>query len=120
MSRTRNALRCLPAVAAVLALAACGSTPQRQIESVQSLAAEGALLARQSEHDEATRVFVRIHAGYLRQEADKLTRSLAAAHELRASRVAARVARDLDRLRDGAAVSADLERLAKQAERLAQ
>ena len=112
-------LRGLLAAAVVLALAGCGGSPQKNIESVHSLAAEGALLARQSEHGEATGVFVRVHAGYLKHEANKLARALAGQRELRASGVASAVARDLERLRDGAAVSADLERLARRAERLA-
>jgi hypothetical protein len=112
-------LRGLLAAVLVLALAACGGSPHKNIESVQSLATEGALLARQSERGDATSVFVRVHAGYLKQEANKLAHALAGQRELRASRVASAVARDLERLRHGAAVSADLERLAERAERLA-
>jgi hypothetical protein len=115
MQRLRGVL----ATALVLALAGCGGSSQKNIESVHSLAAEGALLARQSEHGDATEVFVRVHAGYLKGEADKLAHALADEHELRASRVAFAVGRDLERLRHGAAVSADLERLAQRAERLA-
>ena len=92
---------------------------QKNIESVHSLAAEGALLARQSEHGEATDVFVQVHAGYLKREADRLANALADEHELRASRVATAVVRDLKRLRREDDVSADLELLAQRAERLA-
>ena len=81
-------LRGLVAAALMLALAGCGGSPQKNIESVHSLAAEGALLARQSEHGDATAVFVRVHAGYLKQEADKLAHALAGQRELRASGVA--------------------------------
>lgn len=119
MFRTRNASRCIPALAAALALAGCGSSPQKNIESVHSLAAEGALLAQQSERGDATAIFVRVHAGYLKEEVDTLQGALAAEHELRAARVASAVSRDLERLRHGGAVSDDLERLAEQAERLA-
>jgi hypothetical protein len=117
-------LRKVLALAGVtLLLAGCGGSPQKDVESVQSLAAEGSLLAQQSAHDDVTQVFVRVHGRYLEQEAAKLARSLTADHRPRAARIAASVARDLHVLRhrpDAAArLSADLDRLARQAEELA-
>ena len=124
----------------VLALAGCGGGAigphafEKDVESIQSLAAEGALVAAQVAHGDATETFVRVHTQYLKREASALERRLSGARvaaslvakRRRAVRVAARVERDLERLHRhpgdrglGARLSNDLELAAKQAEGLA-
>lgn len=129
---------CLAAV--VFALAGCGGGPlgphafKKDVESIQSLAAEGALVAGQVAHGDATQTFARVHTEYLMKEASALERTLSSARvapslvdrRRQAVRVAARLERDLVRLHRhpgdrglGARLSTELELAAKQAERLA-
>src|SRR4051812_25810127 len=89
----------LVATSLALALTGCGGSPQKEIESVQSLAAEGSLLAQQSAHDDVTQVFVRVHGRYLEQAAAELAHTLAEEHRPRAAYIAVQVARDLQLLR---------------------
>jgi hypothetical protein len=104
------------------------------MESIQSLAAEGALIATQVAHGDATQTFVRVHTSYLQQQASTLDRKLSTAHVLpslagrrrRAVRVADKVDRDLELLHRypgdrglGQRLGTALERAAKQAEELA-
>jgi hypothetical protein len=124
----------------VVALAGCGGGAlgthafRKDVESIQSLAAEGALVAGQVAHGDATQTFVRVHTEYLKHEASVLERRLSSARvppslvgrRRRAMRVAARVEHDLERLHRhpadrglGARLSSALELAAKQAERLA-
>jgi hypothetical protein len=129
---------CLTGLA--LALAGCGGGTvgphafRKDVESVQSLAAEGALVARQVAHGDITETFVRVHTTYLERQASTLERRLSTARvepslagkRRRAVRVAASVDRDLALLHRrpgdralGARLSTELERAAKQAEELA-
>jgi hypothetical protein len=126
--------------ALVLALAGCGGGTlgphafKKDVETVQSLAAEGALVAKQVAHGDVTHTFVRVHTRYLEQQASTLARRLSTARvqpslagkRRRAARVAAAVDRDLGLLHRhpgdrglGKRLSTELERAAKQAEELA-
>jgi hypothetical protein len=107
---------------------------KKDVESIQSLAAEGALIARQVGHGDATQTFVRVHTTYLQRQASTLERKLSTARvppalagrRRRAVRVAAEVDRDLGLLHRhpgdrglGRRLGTELGRVAKQAERLA-
>jgi hypothetical protein len=123
-----------------LALGGCGGGTlgphafKKDVESIQSVAAEGALVARQVARGDATQTFVRVHTAELKRQASTLERKLSAARvpaslagkRRRAVVVAAGVERDLGRLHGhpgdrevGLRLSVALERAAKQAERLA-
>jgi hypothetical protein len=136
MSRRQGV--CLLAVA--LALAGCGGGPlgrhafEQDVESIQSLAAEGALVADQVAGGNATQTFVRVHTRYLGRAAGSLRRKLAAARvapslarkRRQAVLIAATVDQDLELLRRhpgdrqlGRRLGDELERAAKQAEELA-
>jgi hypothetical protein len=62
----------------VLLTGGCGSNSlsekdlRKEIESVQSFAAEGSTLAQGAAEDRSTTIFVRVHAQYLEQGAEKL------------------------------------------------
>ena len=126
--------------ALALALAGCGGGTlgpyafTKDVEAVQSLAAEGALVAKQVAHGDATQTFVRVHTTYLQQQASTLERKLSTARvppslagkRRRAVRVAAAVDRGLALLHRhpgdralGERLSTELQRAAKQAEELA-
>jgi hypothetical protein len=71
---------------ALLLLAGCGGGGtldqeafQKEAESIQSFAAEGALLAGEVADGKSTVPFVRVHAGELHEQAVKLEETLAAA-----------------------------------------
>jgi hypothetical protein len=142
MSRAPHGWRLiLPLIAAAsLAMAGCSAKDvtafrlQHDAEQVQSLAADGALLAQGVEEGDLTGPFVRVHAGELAAEATRLREVLASAEPgpARADATAAvvrlsgRVATRLDELgrRSGdraaaAAIRADLEGVARRAERIA-
>jgi hypothetical protein len=113
------------AVALTLAIAACGSSssPTKQAEELESVAAEGALLAHDAAEGDTTSPFTTVHARALGELAAKVER--AAATE-RLERLARTVGSELARLerspsdRHGAAsVEQSLEDAAKAAERLA-
>jgi hypothetical protein len=135
------AFRVIAAVAVVAAFAGCGGGSGlgphalgNEVETVRSLAAEGALVAGQVAGGAATRTFVKVHASYLHEQAVSVERTLStasvspslAARRVRAASIAARVERDLGRLQrhpgDQAVarrLELQLERAARQAERLA-
>jgi hypothetical protein len=129
---------CLAALA--FALAGCGGGAlgkhalTKDVESIQSLAAESALLATQVAHGDVTGTFVRVHTQYLGRVSGSLERTLAKARvpegladkRRRAVRLAGLVDRDLELLHEhpddralGQRLAAELERVAKQAEELA-
>jgi hypothetical protein len=108
-----------------LALAGCGgsSSPTKQAEEIQSLAAEGAILAHEASEGDTTGPFARVHARELAEAAQKAARR-ALTPRLRG--LATRVADQLERLendphdRAGAvSVERGLEDVADAAERLA-
>ena len=126
--------------ALALALAGCGGGTlgphafKKDVEGVQSLAAEGALVARQVARGDVTQTFVRVHTTYLQKQASTLERKLSTARvppslagkRRLAVRVAAAVDRDLELLHRhpgdggiGELLSTELEQAAKQAEELA-
>jgi len=119
---------------AVLALLAsgCGSggtlsakTLSQESKSLKSLAAEGALLARQAGAGKTTRIFRRVHSDYLYKAASKSSSSLRSAKteprldsELRKlTYLAGTVSTDLKRL--GHASKSQLPGLARELERVA-
>lgn len=88
--------RALP-IALALVLAGCGSrSPEQQAESLHSLAAEGALLARDAADGRVTEPFTRVHSTELAKLATKLHTS----SDARIASLATEVAADLERLGD--------------------
>jgi hypothetical protein len=93
---------------AVLALSGCGGGGtlsneelQKQYEAIQSLAAEGALVADGVADDRTTETFVAVHSLYLSEAAGKVETELRSANgPEQAVSLARRVAEDLDRLHD--------------------
>jgi hypothetical protein len=81
---------------------------QRQFEAIQSLAAEGALVADGAADGRTTDVFVRVHTGYLDKAARKVEAQLSSAQasgaverdRVRAARLASNVSDQLARLGD--------------------
>jgi len=79
---------------------------QKQFEAIQSLAAEGALVADGAADGRTTDVFVRVHTGYLDKAARKVEGQLSSARasgaaerdRVRAARLASSVAGELARL----------------------
>ena len=74
------------ALAALVVLAGCGAggtldreALQKEAESIQSFAAEGALLARDVADGKSTVPFTRVHAGELHEQASKLEQTLSEA-----------------------------------------
>ncbi len=121
-------LRITAALAAVLLLAGCGgqSALRQEAKNLQSLAAEGGLLAGDAARGRSTSVFTREHAGFLVAAAKSSATTLAQGPRPLA-KVAARVSDDLDRLaRSGSnraeqrRLSADLTRAAKAVAKLGQ
>jgi hypothetical protein len=100
----------LPVLA--LLLCSCGGGQlskkelQKDVESIQSLAAEGALVAREAADGSTTDVFVRVHSQSLQKAADKVEQKLSSAQasgsldadRANAQQLAARVADELGRL----------------------
>jgi hypothetical protein len=108
-------LRGLLISAVLLAVAGCGGggsvsqkDVQKQFEAIQSLAAEGALVADGAADGRTTDVFVRVHTGYLDRAAEKVATNLSSAHasgavdrdRARAARLATEVADRLAALGD--------------------
>ena len=121
-------MRISAALAGALLLAGCGgqSAVQQEAKNLQSLAAEGGLLAGDAARGRSTTTFTREHAGFLRAAAAASAKTLAQGPRPLA-RVAARVRDDLARLaRSGSdraeqrRLSADLTRAAKAAAKLGQ
>ena len=112
----------LPALAVAAALlAGCGvpGDPVKQAEEVQSVAAEGALLAHDAAEGDTLATFTRAHGRALRKRIDEL-RPAAANEEI--ARLVGEVSTDLERLvagEDPARIERSLERAADAAERLA-
>jgi hypothetical protein len=72
---------------AVLAAAGCGSggtltkkTLQKQAQSIESLAAEGSMVAQGAAQGRTTDPFVRVHAQYLQEAAKKIEQELGSSH----------------------------------------
>jgi hypothetical protein len=93
---------------AVLALSGCGGGGtlskeelQKQYEAIQSLAAEGALVADGVADDRTTETFVAVHSQYLSEAARKVETDLRSGNgPQQAVSLARRVAEDLDRLHE--------------------
>jgi hypothetical protein len=93
---------------ALLALSGCGGGGtlskqelQKQYEAIQSLAAEGALVADGAADGRATETFVSVHSLYLSEAAQKVETDLRSANgPQQAVSLARRVAEDLDRLHE--------------------
>jgi hypothetical protein len=107
-------------LAALLLLAACGGQGtlgkkalSQEAKGIQSLAAEGGLLAGDAARGRSTTVFTRVHARYLRDAARTSAGTLqhgGTSKSRSLSRLADRVANDLERLsRSGS--DRDLQRL---------
>lgn len=127
----------LPLAILLLLVAACGGGGEvtaealkKEAASIQSFAAEGALLARDVADGKSTVPFTRVHAGELAEKAAKLEKKLDAASRLeawaQAARLAGQVASTLEELEraPGDAEAArgaqhKLEAIAKRAEELA-
>jgi hypothetical protein len=81
---------------------------QKQFQAIQSLAAEGALVAGGAADGRTTDVFVRVHTGYLDKAARKVETKLSSAHatgaaerdRVRAARLASSVSDELATLGD--------------------
>ena len=116
----------------VLLLAGCGgggsvsqTDVQKQFEAIQSLAAEGALVAGGAAQGRTSDVFVRVHTGYLDDAARKVATKLSSAQASgavdrdreRAERLASRVADELERLSDDPGDRAGARRIQEQLER---
>jgi hypothetical protein len=106
---------------AVVLLAACGSTAAKQAEDLQSLAAEGALMAHDAGEGDDWAPYTRAHAEELAKKASSLE-SKAKTEAL--SALARDVARELAQLEhadpdDARALERRLEDAAKRAEELA-
>ena len=110
-------------LAALLVLSACGGQGtlgkkalSQEAKGIQSLAAEGGLLAGDAARGRSTTVFTRVHARFLRDAARKGAATLehgGTSKARRLGRVADRVANDLERLsRSGS--DRDLQRLLQQ------
>jgi hypothetical protein len=105
---------------AVLVLAACGGggsmshkALQQEAQTVQSLAAEGGILAGDAARGRSTTVFTREHAGFLLAAATSSARKLRRAGNAGAlAPLAARVRDDLDRLSHSGPDRAEQRRLA--------
>jgi hypothetical protein len=119
----------------VLLLAGCGAQStlstkalQQEASSLQSLAAEGSLLASDAARGRSTAVFVRIHGAELAKTAQASATLLAKSAGSDARRLAAlgvRITRELDRLAHSGSnrtqqqrLAAELNRAAAQAEKL--
>lgn len=90
-------MRVAVALVAVVILAGCGRPQElpKQAEEVQSVAAEGALLARDAAAGKTFESFVRVHAGALRK---RLGQVRPAIEDRRLRRLADAVERGLERL----------------------
>jgi hypothetical protein len=98
---------------------------QKQFEAIQSLAAEGALVADGAADGRTTGVFVRVHTGYLDKAARKVEGQLSSARasgaaerdRVRAARLASSVAGELGRLGDDPGDRAGARRIEQQLQR---
>jgi len=116
----------------LLLLAGCGGGSsasqkdiQKQFEAIQSLAAEGALVADAASDGRTTDVFVRVHTGYLGEAARKVEAQLSSARasgaverdRVRAARLASSVADQLARLGDDPGDHEAVHRIQRRLER---
>jgi outer membrane murein-binding lipoprotein Lpp len=131
VSAPNHTSRALAAVVGIgLLVAGCGSggtlsakALSQESSTVQSLAAEGALLARNSAAGRTTHVFTRVHSEYLHKAASQSAKSLQSATTTpalrpkleRTARVATRVTSELEQL--GHASKGEQRRLARELER---
>jgi hypothetical protein len=131
VSAPNHTSRALAAVVGIGLLAAgCGSggtlsakALSQESSTLQSLAAEGALLARNSAAGRTTSVYTRVHSEYLQKAASQSAKSLQSAKTTpalrtklrRTARVATRVSSELEQL--GHASSTEQQRLARELER---
>jgi len=98
---------------------------QKQFETIQSLAAEGALVADGAADGRTTDVFVRVHTGYLDKAVRKVEGQLSSARasgaaerdRVRAARLASSVAGELARLGDDPGDRARARRIEQQLQR---
>jgi hypothetical protein len=98
---------------------------QKQFEAIQSLAAEGALVADGAADGRTTDVFVRVHTGYLDKAARKVEGQLSSArasgaaerNRVLAARLASSVAGELARLGDDPGDRAGARRIEQQLQR---
>jgi hypothetical protein len=102
---------------AALVLAGCGETEKIQKDTLESVAAEGALVAHDASDGSTTNTFTRVHGRALRDLAKKVED---APKSPQLGRRAARIAADLDELADhpgdeqrAARIARELERAAK-------
>jgi hypothetical protein len=120
--------RTLPALLVLLAVSGCGGESsgsqaelQKQFEAIQSLAAEGALVADGAAEGRATDAFVRVHTGYLDEAAQKIATKLSSGandrDRARAARLAEQVAGRLASLSDNPDDRAQARRIASQLRR---
>jgi hypothetical protein len=126
-------------LAAALLCAGCGggklgaSALSKQADSLRSLAAEGALLAKDASAGKTTRTFARVHSSDLDKAAAKAAASLEAAKTIpaleskvhRLASLASRVSADLDRLGRASkdeqrTLASDLQRAAEQSNQIAE
>ena len=98
---------------------------QKQFQAIQSLAAEGALVAAGAADGRTTDVFVRVHTGYLDKAARKVATKLSSAHasgsaerdRVRAARLASSVSDELATLGDDPGDRQAAHRIQRQLER---
>jgi len=134
-------LRLAPLAIAVFLAAGCGGggtlsrdSFRKEVESIQSVAAEGALLAHDAADGRTTTPFVSVHSEVLAKSAGKVARKLESAtvepglepDRMRAARLATNIEDELDQLdehpddrADARRVADELEEIAKTAKELA-
>jgi hypothetical protein len=111
----------LAGAAAALAAAGCGvpSEPKKQAEEVESVAAEGALLARDAAKGRTTATFARVHAEALRERLKALRPKIVEPTLARIEREVDSALRQLAESPGEADVAAPLDEAAKAAGALA-
>jgi hypothetical protein len=107
----------LAGAAAALAAAGCGvpSEPKKQAEEVESVAAEGALLAHDAAEGRTTGTFARVHAQALRERLKALRPKIVERELARIERNVDSALRQLAENPDEADVEARLDEAAKAA-----
>ena len=137
--RKRNCCIQAAILAAALLCAGCGagelsaSALSKQADSLRSLAAEGALLAKDASAGKTTRTFSRVHSSDLDKAASKAAASLETAktkpalesERRRLASLAQRISDDLDRLGNASkgeqrSLANELQRAAEQSNQIAE